>query len=76
MRTKTIRLSRIKINGDMRNSMPRPVKMKYKYIHYLTTGEFQSKIRVDRRNVLVDGYTSYPLAKMFDVKKVEIIYVD
>lgn len=34
---------------------------------------FQSKITLDKRNNLLDGYTSYLIAKMFGIKKVEVI---
>lgn len=83
-RTKTIRLSRIKIDQDFINHMPKPDKLATKYDYtknqlrinrkYNTNGNiFQSPIILDKKYNLVDGYTSFLLAKMFGIKKVDVM---
>lgn len=84
MKTKTIRLSRIKISKEMQSTMPRAEKLSQKYEYFKNKtrvnkkygkdyNPFQSTIVLDKRNVLVDGYTSYLIAKMFGIKKVDVI---
>lgn len=84
MKTKTIRLSRIKINQEMKSTLPRTEKItqKYEYFRRRTrtnnkygteNNTLQSSIVLDKHNTLVDGYTSYLIAKMFGIKKVDVI---
>lgn len=83
MKTKTIRLSRIKITKEMQSTLPRTEKItqKYEYFRRRTRtnnkyhrdqNTFQSSIILDKHNTLVDGYTSYLIAKMFGMKKVDV----
>ena len=84
MKTKTIRLSRIKISKEMQLALPRVEKITQKYEYFRrrtrTNNKYgtdhntlQSPIILDKRNTLVDGYTSYLIAKMFGMKKVDVI---
>lgn len=84
MKTKTIRLSRIKITQEMQSTLPRTEKItqKYEYFRRRTktnnkygteNNQLQSAIVLDKHNVLIDGYTSYLIAKMFGMKKVDVI---
>lgn len=84
MKTKTIRLSRIKITQEMQSTMPRAEKLSQKYEYFRrrtrTNNKYgtnydplQSPIILDKHNILVDGYTSYLFAKMFGIKKVDVI---
>lgn len=83
-RTKTIRLSSIKISQDFINHMPSSMKLMDKYDYtknqlrinrkYNTNSNiFQSPIILDKKYNLVDGYTSYLIAKMFGIKKVDVV---
>lgn len=83
MKQKTIRLSRIKISDEMKSTMPKVEKISKKYEYcknkirvnkkYGTNyNPLQSSILLDKHNVLVDGYTSYLIAKMFGFKKVDV----
>ena len=74
MKTKTIRLSRIKISKEMKSTMPRTEKIAQKYEYFRkrtkTNNKYgkeyntlQSSIILDKHNTLVDGYTSYLIAK-------------
>ena len=84
MKTKTIRLSRIKITKEMQSTLPRVEKITQKYEYFrrrtrtnnkygTNNNPLQSPIVLDKYNVLVDGYTSFLLAKMFGMKKVDVI---
>jgi hypothetical protein len=84
MKTKTIRLSRIKITQEMQSTLPRTEKISYKYNYFKNKlrvnkkygtnySTLQSPIILDKHNILVDGYTSYLIAKMFGIKKVDVI---
>lgn len=70
---KTIKLSKIRISSVMQKCPPNPEKLKKKYSFYKLTGLFDSVIIVDKKYNLVDGYTSYLLAKMFGIKKIEVM---
>lgn len=72
MKQKTIRLSRIKISQEMKVTMPRVETLQEKYSFYRRYRKLQSSIVLDNHNVLVDGYTSYLLAKMFGIKKGDV----
>lgn len=70
--TKTIKLSKIKISKQMLKTLPRPNKLKWKYAFYRDLHEFESEIILDKHYELLDGYTTYLLAKMFDYKKIKV----
>lgn len=70
---KIIRLSRIKITKDFENHMPAPKKIKSKYTYYIKFKRFNTPIILDRKNTLVDGYCTYLLARMFGIRKMEVI---
>ena len=69
---KTIQLSKIKISNQMKNTIPRPYKMNRKYSYYRNTHKFATEIILDKHYVLLDGYTTYLLAKMFGYKKIKV----
>lgn len=73
MKTKIIRLSKIKIKPEMAITSPRPNKLKWKYSFYRDLHKFESEIILDRHYHLIDGYTTYLLAKMFGLKKIKVI---
>lgn len=70
---KVIRLSRIKITNEFSKVMPVPNKLKEKYIYYRKYHRFTSPIILDRRKVLIDGYCTYLIAKMFGMKKMDVM---
>lgn len=69
---KTIKLSKIKISKQMKNTTPRPQKMQQKYSYYIYTHKFAAEIILDKHYTLLDGYTTYLLAKMFGYKKIKV----
>lgn len=75
MKTKTIRLSKIKIKPEMSMTSPRPNKFKWKYSFYRDLHKFESEIILNKHYYLIDGYTTYLLAKMFDYKKIKVTII-
>ena len=55
---------------------PRQEKMEQKWAYYRQTGEFESQILLNRNFELVDGYTSYIIAKTENLHKVPVYFVD
>lgn len=58
-----IRLSKIKISDGFKAHKPSKEKMFEKIEYFMLNGKFKEKIILDKNNVLVDGYTTYLLAK-------------
>ena len=50
--------------------------MKYKRDFYRRNGEFQSDIILNRDMMLIDGYTSYIIAKEEGMKRVDVYFMD
>ena len=63
-----IRLNKIKISKEFKNHNPKNNKMDDKNYFYIINGTFKEKIILNKDNVLVDGYTTYLLAKMYEKK--------
>lgn len=58
----------------MRCHEPKPEKMEQKEQYFEETGALQSQIILDSRGNLIDGYTSYLLAKAHGIQCVPIRY--
>ncbi len=71
-----VNINDIIITHQFQETPPKYVKMMQKLDWYCKNGKFQSTIRLTRGFVLVDGYTSYLLAKKFDLDKVPVYFVD
>ena len=55
---------------------PRQEKMEQKWAYYRQTGEFESPILLNRDFELLNGYTSYIIAKTENLHKVPVYFVD
>ena len=55
---------------------PRHEKMEQKWAYYRQTGEFESRILLNRNFELIDGYTSYIIAKTENLHKVPVYFMD
>ena len=66
----------IKISHEFERTPPRFKKMGQKWSYYRNTGEFESPIILNRDFVLIDGYTSYIIAKKSEMDKVPVYFVD
>lgn len=51
-------------------------KYKHKWDYYRKTGEFESKIILDKDFNLVDGYSSYVIARISKLEKVPVYFAD
>ena len=56
-------INNIIISNEFKNTVPKPNKMRDKWLFYKVFGEFKERIVLDEDNCLVDGYTSYLIAK-------------
>ena len=68
-----IKLSKIKIKDSFMKKEPKDWKMKERWEYYRCNDRFYSPIVIDQTNYLVDGYTSYLIAKTEGLKEVEVI---
>lgn len=64
----------IKIFPCFSDHSPNPEMMARKARYFEETGQLQSEIVLDSENYLIDGYTSYLLAKQHHIENVPIRY--
>ena len=69
-----VNLADIKIQPEFRSSDISPEKYENKKNYYLNTGEFESAIYLRKDNTLVDDYSTYLIAKEFDLGKIPVVY--
>lgn len=68
-----IDIEKIIIKNDFKKHKPKREKMIIRKMYFMKHDEFYSPIVLDENNVLVDGYTSYLIAKEFKFQWVEFI---
>lgn len=66
----------IKVNPDWRKTKIGNIKFKRKFQHWYQTGEFESKIILDKDFNLLDGYSSVRIAEIKGIDKVPVYFVD
>ena len=71
-----VKVSDIIIPEEFKATKPRFKKMIQKREFYRKNNRFESKIVLNKDFLLIDGYTSYLLAKENDMKHVEAYFVD
>lgn len=71
-----VNVSDITIPAEFKESPPKFKKMSHKREYFRRNDCFESKIILNRDFLLIDGYTSYLLAKENDMKHVEAYFVD
>ena len=64
----------IKIYPCYEEHPPKPEKMEHKARYFEHTGHFQSDIILDMDGYLIDGYTSYLLARRQGMRRVPVRY--
>ena len=69
-------LKDIKIQSDFEKTPPKFKKMAQKWSYCRNTGKFESPIILNRDFVLVDGYSSYIIAKKSEIDKVPVHFMD
>ncbi len=71
-----ISTKKIKVNPKWRKTRIGKVKFKKKLQYWYRTGEFESKIILDREFNLLDGYSSVRIAEIKGIDKVPVYFVD
>ena len=69
-----MKIDEIKIYPCFAAHEPKPQKMQQKEQYFEETGALQSQIILDSRGNLIDGYTSYLLAKAHGIQCVPVRY--
>ena len=69
-----MKIDEIKIYPCLAAHEPKPEKMQQKEQYFEETGALQSQIILDSRGNLIDGYTSYLLAKAHGIQCVPVRY--
>lgn len=54
---------------------PREEKLRNKKLFYLRNGYFENNIIIDENNTLVDGFTTYYIAKLYEFKYIGVTRV-
>lgn len=72
-RENIMKLNKIKIKDNFKKTEPQGWKMRERWEYYRRNDRFYSPIVIDQSNYLVDGYTSYLIAKEEGLKKVEVV---
>lgn len=66
----------IKVNPEWRETKVGKAKFIRKMKHWYRTGEFESRIVLDREFHLLDGYSSLRIAEIKGIDKVPVYFVD
>ena len=66
----------IKVPNSYKSTKIGTKKWNHKMGYWLRTGEFESKILIDRNFNLVDGYSSMKIAHLKGIDKVPVYFVD
>ena len=66
----------IKVDPEWRKTRIRKSKFKRKLQYWYNTGEFESRIILDRDFNLLDGYTSVRIAEIKGIDKIPVYFTD
>lgn len=66
----------IKVNPDWRKTRIGAIKFEQKLKYWYRTGEFESRILLDKDFNLLDGYSSVRIAEIKGIDKVPVYFVD
>ena len=69
-----VNIKDIKIDFQFKIHPPHRLKYQARKKYYIENGTFYSKILLDQDFILVDGYTSYLIAKEFKLDKVPVYF--
>lgn len=69
-----MRVDEIKIFPFFRENPPKPEKLRRKEEYFQRTGRFESEVVLDTSGNLIDGYTTYLLARKYHVERVAVRY--
>lgn len=66
----------IKVNPEWREHRIGKVKFDRKMKYWYRTGEFESRIILDKHFNLLDGYSSVRIAEIKDIERVSVYFVN
>lgn len=66
-------VSDIKIGNHMKKTRPAKKKLFERLTEYYKDETFYTRVSIDKRGYLVDGYSAYLVAKMFDIKEIPAV---
>lgn len=69
-----MKIDNIKIFPTFQENPPKLEKLGRKILYYTRTGKFESEIIIDKSGQLIDGYTSYLIARLYDLNEVPVRY--
>ena len=69
-----MKIDNIKIFPTFQENPPKPEKLERKILYYTRTGKFESEIIIDKSGQLIDGYTSYLIARLYGLNEVPVRY--
>ena len=69
-----MRVDEIKIFPFFRDNPPKPEKLRRKEEYFQRNGRFESEVVLDTSGNLIDGYTTYLLARKYNVERVAVRY--
>ena len=67
-----ILLEKIKISNNFKKHYPRKDKMQERWAYYNKYKELKVPIIINKDNRLIDGYTSYLIAKKLGIKRISV----
>lgn len=70
--TYEIRLDDIIVPDEFKNHPPRISKLASRIVYFLTNCEFKTPMVINNKFQLVDGYTSYLIAKQYNIMNVQV----
>lgn len=69
-----IPLKDIIISKEFKKTYIKPLKWKHKIEYYKKHNKFESNIIINKNFILIDGYSSYKIAKYNDLKYVPVYF--
>ena len=69
------KINNIKIQEEFKNHPPRPLKMLVKKIYHINHGRFEQPIVLNEKGYLIDGYTTYLIAKGMGKKYIKVVRI-
>lgn len=69
---KKVNIKDIKISPKFKEHKPKKKKLKEKRLYYRVYNKFEQPIILNEEGYLIDGYTTYLLAKEFNEKQIKV----
>lgn len=70
-----IKINKIIISNKFKKTHPSEEKLKHHLKHYIENNKFLKPIIIDKNKNLHDGYCTYLIAKLFNIKEIDVITI-